>query len=140
MPVLTVEPLASVDESSAVASGRRKPVVLSFTRKPVPAPVAEASPRISERIAMVVVPLAPVPWLPNTLKVVTVRLATLAPAAEPRDAPRINPEDPALALAREEAVSRVAPPAPPFRVMSPAPTWAVKVPIVSLAADAPLPP
>ena len=102
MPVLTVEPLASVDESSAVASGRRKPVELSLVRKPEPAPVAEASPRTSERIAMVVVPLAPVPWLPRTLNVVTVMLATLALAAEPK---LLLMDEPTAGMSPEETSS-----------------------------------
>ena len=106
----------------------------------MPAPMAEASPRISERIAMVVVPLAPVPWLAKTLKVVAVRLPILAPAAEPREEPRIKDAPPATGLASEAAAKVVAPPAPPLKVITLAPTPTVRVPMVSETALEALPP
>ena len=84
------ELLVSEVASSAVASGRRKPVELSFVRKPVPMPAAEASAMMSGRIGMVAERFSPVPWVtPVTpVNVVTVALATLVPAALPRLAPR----------------------------------------------------
>ncbi len=140
MPKLTVAPLASEVASSAVASGRRKPLVVSLVRKPVPKPVADSAARISERTDMVVVPLSPPPWLPSTLKVVAVTLATLAPAAELSEAPRKSEVAPPLGAAKVVTANVVAPPAPPLKVRTLPPMAMESVPRLSVAEDVAFPP
>ena len=144
MPKLVVELLESVVASSAVASGRRKPVELSFVRKPVPLPDAETSAMMSGRIAIVVVRFAPDPCVtPVTpVSVATVAFATLTPEALPRLAPRSSKLPPLLTAWAVSVVivSNSAPPAPPLSVMTPPPFCTVSVPIVSLTATEALPP
>ena len=62
-----------------------------MTRKPVPRPAALASARMSCRTDMVVVPLAPAPWVPRRLGVVMVRFATPFAEAAPVMPPMTSP-------------------------------------------------
>ena len=69
--------------SSASAKARQLEVTLSRVRKPVPTPPTLASPRMSMRTDIVVVPLAPAPCPPMKFGVAIVRLATPAADAAP---------------------------------------------------------
>ena len=150
MPTLFV---AAAPESPAVSSsvvwlsGRRFDETESRTRKPLPKPVAEASARMSERMAIVVAPFAPVPCPAITLKVAagTVpSVATPAPAAEPRPSPRMRSVPVAfgaesmlpVAMARFRATPAV--PAA-FSVMTPPPFCTVSVFTFSVMAAPELP-